>query len=1012
MATNFRALPPLAHSSDLNYNSLPPFKPKFFVKRLEDRPQNPIIETLGLNRELSSSKQPKPNNTKTTKTLPNELLVLSERIVQRGVDDDVWSQACHQDRNESHIYSWDSLGSVTSPTIPKSPFLTEQPAYICAAARYHTRPRIYDAQEVLKHLDAEHLLKNLKSTLVGCSSSLHSWDAQVERFVLAGTGKGNPIVILDGMDEVVSESFIARFTNIGTLLRRLESLVLTLRRSSPRSDPTVHAFAHALSCVLVYIRNQLSSLSQSFEARAQTRLSKWWLSFAEYEDYLVALAALCQRDILSIPSLYGEIPHSAPKLLSLIYDHLYMSVEQRARNSLRAILAYILTVTSGPHFRHLGEMVGLGGGGDFLRHDAGFTKRRDSDGLDFDDDDPEGDDVSAYDDGEGNTTTNIVPAFFPPELTDSFARARKSIRILRDAGPQDSLLVEPIRPTKLGWIWTKDDVERVAEGTEPQAPTVVESTADVPVDSEPLDPEAAPNVERTYRTELSRFQVYDLEPGSHLRGHGTLQEATTKTDSVSKFLDSFPEDLPSITPTLPHLTSLVLSPLLEQALSLSKATLQIFTTPSTTLNFRSHLILLRSYLLLTSHAFKLRLSTALFADSDEHAVRPDDVVAREGAVGAARSREPSATSTQSSSAPWAVGLGYGLTERETWPPGGSDLSFYLRTVIVDSLGDVRQSEEDRYADDGVPIGSEELWGDAEWRLGFAIRDLPVGSGRAKWLDPTSIERVVINTLFEYAIALDFLYMEYKPPRPLRCLITPDVLSKYQRVFTFLLRLVRVEHVMRLLFRLTRKAKEPVFQTLTASNKLLLHFRSIGQSFVTYLSSHVYDTAIGGNIDAFLARLSAAERSPDHSAAHMFSDVFSLAEHHSKVMDDVLSACLLRSSQRTTGDMLRACLETMLEFGVLIGELETKRIEEYEAAPRLEDMFDKFRKQMVVLVKALKKLADKESGASHLSGGMGSVHNHERLPRAPGGTEALHHLLIRIDYSDWWRNIGERREPID
>jgi hypothetical protein len=35
--------------------------------------------------------------------------------------------------------------------------------------------------------------------------------------------------------------------------------------------------------------------------------------------------------------------------------------------------------------------------------------------------------------------------------------------------------------------------------------------------------------------------------------------------------------------------------------------------------------------------------------------------------------------------PWAVGLVPHLLERETWPPVGADLAFYLRTVIVDSL---------------------------------------------------------------------------------------------------------------------------------------------------------------------------------------------------------------------------------------------------------------------------------------------------------------------------------------
>jgi len=44
--------------------------------------------------------------------------------------------------------------------------------------------------------------------------------------------------------------------------------------------------------------------------------------------------------------------------------------------------------------------------------------------------------------------------------------------------------------------------------------------------------------------------------------------------------------------------------------------------------------------------------------------------------------------------------------------------------------------------------------------------------------------------FCLARALDFLYMDYRAPRPLEVLITPDILSKYQRMFAFLLRLMR------------------------------------------------------------------------------------------------------------------------------------------------------------------------------------------------------------------------------
>lgn len=75
-------------------------------------------------------------------------------------------------------------------------------------------------------------------------------------------------------------------------------------------------------------------------------------------------------------------------------------------------------------------------------------------------------------------------------------------------------------------------------------------------------------------------------------------------------------------------------------------------------------------------------------------------------------------------------------------------------------------------------GKAQVIEEAGWRLGFAIRDLPVGPGRDKWLNPLTME------------ALDFLYMDYKPPRPMEILISPEILSKYQRLFAFILRLLR------------------------------------------------------------------------------------------------------------------------------------------------------------------------------------------------------------------------------
>lgn len=150
----------------------------------------------------------------------------------------------------------------------------------------------------------------------------------------------------------------------------------------------------------------------------------------------------------------------------------------------------------------------------------------------------------------------------------------------------------------------------------------------------------------------------------------------------------------------------------------------------------------------------------------------------------------------------------------------------------------------------------------------------------------------------------------------------------------------------------------LFPTLTQSRKLLLHFRFIAQAFVSSLSGYVFDTAIGGNFDPFLARLctdttatatSTFETYNDNNNDGGFSDVFELAQRHSALLDDILSACLLRSGQRGVGDLLRHSLELVLEFTIVVGELQRERIQEYQAAPLIQELFKKFCLKMTTLV---------------------------------------------------------------
>jgi len=154
----------------------------------------------------------------------------------------------------------------------------------------------------------------------------------------------------------------------------------------------------------------------------------------------------------------------------------------------------------------------------------------------------------------------------------------------------------------------------------------------------------------------------------------------------------------------------------------------------------------------------------------------------------------------------------------------------------------------------------------------------------------------------------------------------------------------VESALSALFRMIRSTSQLLFPTLTPARKRLLHFRFVAHSFVSNLSSYVFDTAIKGNFDPFVARLSCCS-----SSSREFSDVFALAKAHSALLDDILSACLLRSGQKAVGEVLRCALELILEFAVVVGELWRGRMEEYRTAMVLEDLEGRFLEKMGLLV---------------------------------------------------------------
>ncbi len=420
-------------------------------------------------------------------------------------------------------------------------------------------------------------------------------------------------------------------------------------------------------------------------------------------------------------------------------------------------MAFILSTTSHDYIQHIALSVGFGG-----QPKTGLSQLTRARTINTEFDDEEGQEEDIFDLLDSIETG--FPSFFPQDMLDLLPAAQKSLLLLKVAQPEHQLLSSgsgsPIK-TDVRWLWTFKEVDAAWKGL----PLSPESSPSCPPNGPaPLQPTPV-----TYEPELSAFCMFDLEPGvgasgilRHLSFNSKDITGISSTTSVlQKFISSFPPSLPPITPTLSSLSSLTFQPLMQHASTLSRTLLEIFVRQPGRLNFRTHLVLMKNFLLVAKPEFKTRLVAALFDDAGEfvtggssahamsvRAVRRRqkegygmDVVEqskrRRRKQGQEDDRNKLEEPESENKIPWAVGLAPHLFERETWPPGGADLSFFLRTVIVDSLDwrDNRSKDDETEGDDTVVLE------EAEWRLGFAIKDLPVGKRGEKWLSP----------LCEYAI---------------------------------------------------------------------------------------------------------------------------------------------------------------------------------------------------------------------------------------------------------------------
>ncbi|KAF8968212.1 hypothetical protein BGZ46_010919, partial [Entomortierella lignicola] len=229
------------------------------------------------------------------------------------------------------------------------------------------------------------------------------------------------------------------------------------------------------------------------------------------------------------------------------------------------------------------------------------------------------------------------------------------------------------------------------------------------------------------------------------------------------------------------------------------------------LNLLGHLEIMERFLLMRDGRFVARMEEALFEDETGLLTQTARAVLAEAT---------DSGSNVSTGRLINMPAPYSWRTRLTWPPRSGELELTLRAVLLECF---QPSDSQDLSDDDGESDLEYM--DVEENESIQrIRKENVW--KKKGLDANELENILAFAVKKYdddskipkdanaLEALDFLYLDYKAPRPLRLLFfTPEAYDKYTRLFTFQLRLARIDATLKRIYMQLR-TRQKLFQQLS------------------------------------------------------------------------------------------------------------------------------------------------------------------------------------------------------
>ncbi|CAG8526842.1 30220_t:CDS:10, partial [Racocetra persica] len=878
-----------------------------------------------------------------------------------------FSKISEDDTKRAQMISWETIGksNLKRHTVP--PYLSETNISTYEAVYYEHFHHQFSYDNLGVVVSHEDIIQDILHLIIGTSSNSFVYDPIHMRF--------NPKVSNIRIQGCSAKS---RFLNIGSHIRRLgvvsercmKAYTLHIAYLSVYGLTGI-AFGRSLSSFITFIQKSIASIVEKSGGQKHMKIIHLYHTMDDVSLIIERIAAFCRCDVADsrISELSSEqkvqrdeegfyLPFGS-KILSEIYT-VAETIDSARSPFLRATFLAFLEQSSKPFFEMLSSWLGIRSSRNSLpidAHDEEFIHSKEFFISNF-----KVDAVSVRDNGDEFWRGGIevdneypLPMFMSSVLARHVLEAGKALRLLRDCRPNHPLCNpgavlnhmndKPIWDLNMKFLFIQGDIDEMHDQLNDYLRNM--TIAIIAQDEQRKSEIAQIHDFNQYKTAEWK-QNADLQLTENITNFITSDSLTE--DPTIILIERFLQVQSSTSPyshkeyilPLGAVTDLVLKhTLICHCRLIDASILSIFFHD---LDLRGHLNVLREFMLMGNGNFVSGLTYALFCDNIDYG------------------EDFTANSNYGSK----IGMGLRLNSRKTWPPTSVEWRMALKAVIMEAILEKKNIDDNSQA-------TADACGKVNNLDDLLMFDVKADMEHCK--DPNALE------------ALDSFCLYYKPPYPINVIITQRSLNMYNRLFVFLLRILRMGIVIHHIYRLLHDRYLLDDKDTAEDKNLAQRFRFEAQQFITALHGYAFDVAISSNWKHFMKRLNKIaeeakfelprehllrQNSTSDTTSHLDSqsdafsndytedfednddyeyisegvkDLESLRACHNQALNRMLFQCLLVEKREPTMEVLNRIQTIILDFA---RELQLRRSHIYDAPMRQEcwrkikNLYDQFR----------------------------------------------------------------------